>query len=339
MRYGKFLEKNNTIGVCAPSLGVPKDPYLARYLSAKEKLTEKGYNIVETKSLYTIKNARSNSAYNRAKEFESLWFDDDVDFVWSVAGGEFMMEILPYINFNKIKKSKPKWFMGYSDNTCLTFTLTTMCDIASIYGYHIGEMGCNTYDDSITQTLNLIEGDYKKIHGFKKYETHSVKHIEGRALEGFNLTKKVKWRSLSNKDEQFEGRIIGGCLDILIVLCGTRFDHVKEYIEKYKDDGIIWYFESCDLNIFSQARALFQLEQAGWFKYCKGIILGRPINKEKQFGMTYARVIKKQLKHLNVPVIYDADIGHVAPSMPIINGALVNVKYTENNGTIENELK
>lgn len=339
MKYGKFLEKGNTIGVCAPSLGCPLDPYRIRYIKAKEKFNELGYQIKETNSVYTIKKARSNNAYQRAKEFESLWFDDSVDFIFSIAGGEFMMEILPYIHFDKIKNSKPKYFMGYSDNTCLTFLLTTLCDVATIYGYHIGEFGAKDYDKSTTRALELIEGDYKIQHSYDKIQTHSTKWIEGHELDGFNLTKKTEWKSFSRKDEVLEGRIIGGCLDVLITLCGTKFDKVKDYIEKYKDDGIIWYFESCDLNIFSQARAFFQLEQAGWLKYCKGIILGRPLRRENQFGLTYFRVIKDQLKHLNVPVIYDVDVGHVSPSLSIINGAKVKVTYKNKLGTIETILE
>ena len=45
-----------------------------------------------------------------------------------------MCEILPYIDFEKIRNSEPKWFLGYSDNTNLIFLLATLCDTAAIYG-------------------------------------------------------------------------------------------------------------------------------------------------------------------------------------------------------------
>ena len=37
----------------------------------------------------------------------------------------------------------------------------------------------------------------------------------------------------------------------LINLLGTSFDHVREFNERYSDDGIIWFLEACDLNAVS----------------------------------------------------------------------------------------
>lgn len=337
MRYPKFLNKNSTIGVFAPSLSCPSNPYLIRYKEAKKKL---GYKFYETKSLYNeFVKARSADKEIRAKEFKELYFNDSVDFIWAVAGGEFMMEILPYIDFDAIKNATPKFYMGYSDNTNLTFLLTTICDVASIYGYHPGEFGVTEYDRSLTQTLKMLNGESLYQESMDKYQTEDLKHTPGLELSPFNCQEKVEWKTLSNKDETIKGRIIGGCLDVLQCLCGTRFDKVKEFVEKYKDDGIIWYLESCDLNILSQGRAFFQLKEAGWFKYCKGIVLGRPINKSDNFGVTYEDILNDFLSDLNVPVIYDVDIGHMAPSCYIINGSITTIECKNNKGKIITELK
>ncbi|MBQ2292912.1 MAG: hypothetical protein II245_04465, partial [Bacteroidaceae bacterium] len=43
-------------------------------------------------------------------------------------------------------------------------------------------------------------------------------------------------------------RLIGGCMDILQMYPGTPYDKIKEFNEKYKADGFIWFMESCDLN-------------------------------------------------------------------------------------------
>ena len=51
--------------------------------------------------------------------------------------------------------------------------------------------------------------------------------------------------------------------DCLVTLCGTRFDKVDAFNEKYREDGVIWFIESCDLNVMSICRALWQLEHAG----------------------------------------------------------------------------
>lgn len=78
-------------------------------------------------------------------------------------------------------------------------------------------------------------------------------------------------------------------------------------------------------------RALFQLKEAGWFKYVKGFIIGRPLCFNKRcFNMTHITTTKNALKDLHVPLILDADLGHFRPSMPIINGALASVKANDN---------
>ena len=39
----------------------------------------------------------------------------------------------------------------------------------------------------------------------------------------------------------------------------------------------------------------------------------------------YYKVVKSVLGKLNVPIIYDADIGHVSPQMAIVNGAILKI--------------
>ena len=84
--------------------------------------------------------------------------DDDVDVVISCAGGEVMCEMLPELNFNTISKLEPKWFMGYSDNTNLSFLLPTLCDVASIYGYHFPEFGMKQWHESVSDHYDLLMG-------------------------------------------------------------------------------------------------------------------------------------------------------------------------------------
>ena len=52
-------------------------------------------------------------------------------------------------------------------------------------------------------------------------------------------------------------------------------------------------------------------------------------------GTTHYKAIKEALKGLNVPLVMDCDLGHFKPSMPIITGALGNVKVKDNQFEIE----
>lgn len=340
MRYPKFLKDNGKIGVCAPSFGCTIEPYVSRMKNAIKKFNHIGHEVILTENVTRQKTIRSASKSVRVKEFLEVYNNKEIDIVISEAGGEVMCEILPELNFNRIKKMEPKWFLGFSDNTCLTFLLPILADVAAIYGYCFPEFGMEPWHESVTDTYKMLKGEKLKISNYDKYEVKSLKREIGNELASLNLTKESKYHNLS-KDNKFkvEGRVLAGCLDVLVMLCGTKFDKVSEFVEKYKDEGIIWFVESCELNVLSQLRAFWQLKNAGWFKYAKAIIIGRPGNKKEMFGINYKRANYSQLKDLGIPVIIDADFGHVSPAFPIISGGYAKVDYDNGKCDIEYLLK
>jgi len=227
MKIPEFLKDNQTIGMLAPSFGVFIEPYITRYKGAKEFFIEKGYTIVESKSVYNENFLRDSCPSLRAKEFLDMYLDDNIDIIFSVAGGELMIEILEFIDFEKIKKSKPKFFMGYSDNTNLTFTLTTICGVASIYGINATSYG-KIHQKYIIDHLNLITNKQKI---FKSYPLY-----EGTIEEEF--TEEVHYLG----DCEAKGTLLGGCMEVLQSLCGTKYDNMKNFNQKH--DNIIWYLEA-----------------------------------------------------------------------------------------------
>ena len=62
--------------------------------------------------------------------------------------------------------------------------------------------------------------------------------------EGYHIDKKSICFARQNEKEleniSINGRLLGGCVDVLLNLVGTRFDKTKEFVQKYKDDGILW---------------------------------------------------------------------------------------------------
>ena len=54
-------------------------------------------------------------------------------------------------------------------------------------------------------------------------------------------------------------------------------DNVKNYIEAHKEEGIIWFLEVFEMNTAELQRTLWQMKSCGYFKYCKGIVFGRPL--------------------------------------------------------------
>ena len=141
------------------------------------------------------------------------------------------------------------------------------------------------------------------------------------------------------KEIIMEGRTIGGCLDCVDTLIGTKFDMVKEYIQKYKDDGILWFLECYETNTPQLERTLWKMKHAGYFEHCKGIIFGRPYILREDYEIGEDEAILATLGKLNIPIIAGADIGHVPPQLAIMQGAILKITSKEGKGTVETYLK
>ena len=82
-------------------------------------------------------------------------------------------------------------------------------------------------------------------------------------------------------------------MDCLVNLLGTQFDYVNQFNEKYKEDGIIWFLECCDLNVMGIRRAMWQMKNAGWFQHVKGFLIGRPccIGEEMMLSLIHISLV------------------------------------------------
>ena len=337
MIYPKFLKNGDTIGVPAPSDGAYDELHINKQKNAKLKMEQMGYKIVQSKNIYNSTKGRSANAKQRAEELNSMFEDNNINFIICAAGGEFLVECLPYVDFNKITQN-PKFIQGFSDPTGILFQLTTKYDIATIYSMNFGDFGTEKYSRDITDNLEIISGNLIKQESYEMFENERAEKITG--LEGYNYTDKVEWKTLDNKDITIKGRIIGGCLDLIAELSGTKYDGVKDFLEKYKQDGIIWFFDNCELSKEELIRVLWKFNELGYFKYTKGIVFGRCGNDNSYLDYTMEQAIQDSVvSNLNIPIIYDADISHKGPSMTIINGAIATVCSQNGKGSIEFELK
>ena len=98
-----------------------------------------------------------------------------------------MCEILDYVDFERIGKADPKWYLGYSDNTNFTFLLTTLCDTASLYGPCAAAFGMEPLHPSLNDAMSLLGGEKLIMHGYDRWELESQKDEEN-PLAPYNLT-------------------------------------------------------------------------------------------------------------------------------------------------------
>lgn len=337
MIYPNFINKNDTIGVPTPSNGASTKEKQNRVLNAKKRLEKLGYNIILSKNIMNSDKNRSANYKERAKEINEMFENKNIDLIMCSSGGEFLIEILPYIDFNIIKNN-PKFITGFSDPTGLLYPITTKLDIATIYGDNFSSLGSKYLHKSEKDFLKIIQGEIISQTNYDMYEDEYQERITG--LEGYNLTKKVYWKTLNDKSVDISGRIIGGCFDLISAIAGTKYDGIKEFNERYKDDGIIWYFDNCELSMEETIRTLWKMNELDYFKYTKCVVFGRFGTTTTCCGYDTESCLKDSiLSTLNIPIIYDADISHKGPSLTIINGSIAYIKVKKGKSTITFDLK
>ena len=352
MRYPGFLKENGTIGFVAPSFGCAIEPYHTAFKNAICKWDEQGYKTNLGPNCFASSGIGiSNNPKLCGQEINEWYCADENDVIISCGGGELMCEVVPYMDFERMKQSVPKWYMGFSDNTNFTFLSAIVMDTAAIYGPCAASFGMEPWHASVQDAWDLLHGKIDTVKGYGLWEKEGLKDEEHPLLP-YNVTEPVILRKYicendiacevndENQRIQLEGRLIGGCMDILQMYPGTSYDKVKDFNEKYKEDGFIWFMESCDLNLMSIRRAIWQMKQAGWFEHLKGFLIGRPLCfGEEAFGIDQYRAVTDVLAEYNVPIIMDLDLGHLAPSMPIVCGSTAKISVSGNDITIQYTFK
>ncbi len=360
MRYPAFLAEGGRIGFIAPSFGCTIEPYRSDFEESLAVFTEKGYKISTGPNCFCEDGIGiSNTPQKCADEANDFLVNDRSDVVISCGGGELMCEILPYIDFEKIAAAPPKWFMGYSDNTNLTFLLNTLCDTASIYSVCASKFTKKRHK-CVDDAFDILCGKKLSVTNYDKWYKEIAPGAadtgEGGPADGYDELytnektgdtfavipyKQYIYCGEKKADQaKLSGRLTGGCMDCLVTLAGTQFDRVSEFAKRYKDDGIIWFLESCDLSVMSIRRALWQMENAGWFEHVKGFLIGRPLRFDDTFGdFDHYDAVLGILSKYNVPIVMDLDIGHQFPQMPMISGAYADISASGNSITVDFTLK
>lgn len=332
MRYPENLKIGDTIGICAPSAGIIQPEKIEKLNKAIKQLEEMGYKVIETRSVRKDEKGRSTTAKQRAVEFMELWKNEEVKLILYAGGGDFLMEMLDEIDFENLKKLPPKWTQGFSDITTISFLLNTICEIPSMYCDAVKDYAMTPLYRNLQDSLKLISGENVVQESFEK---HSIGE-ENNVNYTYNLIVPTKWKNITGQEEiQMQGRAIGGCLDCVDTLIGTRYDKVREYIEKYKQDGIIWFLEAFETNTPQMERTLWKMKNAGYFEHCKGIIFGRPFIMRVDYEITEEEAILEAIGKLNIPIITGADIGHVPPQLAIMQGAILKITSKDGKGKVE----
>ena len=125
------------------------------------------------------------------------------------------------------------------------------------------------------------------------------------------LTRPTRWRTLGDGDVgTLRGRLLGGCLETISMLPGTPYGNLDAFAP---GDDLLVYVEVAEVGAYTAARMLHHLRLAGWFDRATGILVGRTSAPDSS-DYTQADAVRDALGGLDVPVLYDVDLGHVPPA-------------------------
>jgi muramoyltetrapeptide carboxypeptidase len=341
IRFPKPLQPGARIAITATSSGVRSQCH-ARLDRVLETLRRQGYEVVEGKCLRNNHREESAPPEERAAELMDFLTRPDIHAVLPPWGGERVIQLLPRLDFERLKSLPPKWFVGYSDQSTLILPMLLRAGWSCAHGPQLMDWAPNETDIHTIAPLTLMKQGLP-------FEQRASKHFIGQWGDiatdpdvTFHFTEPTRWQFLNGAGAPpekltIEGRILGGCLDTLTNLAGTPFGDVPSFLSAHEKSGVILFLENVELQPQGVLRGLSQLRLAGWMNGIRGLLIGRNANKKnvEDGKLTYPDALREALGDLKCPVIFDVDIGHVPPQLTIMEGALAKVTYADNEWRIE----
>lgn len=337
--FPKPLRTGDLIAVTAPSSGV-SGPAIARLDLVLEHLRSLGYRVVEGTCLRSEYKNASAPREQRAQELMQFLTDPNVSAILPPWGGERATELLELLDFEMLRSVQPKWLLGFSDLSTLQLPLTVISGWATAHGPNMMDLAPTQTDPLTTSVLAVLASDFASPVRQESSTLYQKKWIDFavRADAPLNLTEATEWKRLDGSTEpvSVSGRLIGGCLDTIAWLAGSKFGDVPTFVQEAGNRGAILYLENVEMAPPALVRALLSIRRHRWLDGLSGLLVGRnsgpaPASPD---DLSYTEALVATLGDLAYPVLYDLDIGHQPPQFTLINGALAHVQFDAGRGSI-----
>lgn len=307
MIYPKFLKEKDSIGITALSSDACD---AIKEIKISLNHLRNDYHLIVTPNVYGNYHGHVPRKVRVAELNELL--KEDISMLMAICGGDYLFEILDDIDYEQIV-SKRLLVEGYSDITTLLYILTTKYDLATFYGLNAKSFYNEVLEEYQLNNLKIIRGNLTVQKSFMDRTTISL-----------------------NGNFESKGIIIGGCLDSLRYIFGTNYDMTKDFLDKYKEEKIIWYFDIYSMSSIDFYLTLLQMKKMGYFVYSDTFIFGTVLFPNIASNLEYKDALQMVFENCNI--VFDANIGHVKPVFTIINGSIATVSYQKNSLTLKMEL-
>lgn len=327
-----MLQRGDKVATISLSWGGAGEPELRwRYEQGVERLKNVfGLEVV------AMPNSLKGAAYlyenpqARAEDLMNAFKDPSIKGIVSNIGGSESIRLLPYIDFDVIREN-PKVFIGFSDAT-ITHLFCHKAGISSFYGPAIltdfaENVQMHEYTvESIKKTLfsNEVIGEIKPSPVWTSQRLEWVienKHISREMNEDNKGYELLQGKGIA------QGRLIGGCIEVLEFAKGTSLWPDKAYFK----DSILFFETSEDLPIPANIEYwLRNYGTQGILQEVNGIIFAKP--QHEKYYEEYKESIATILHELGLnelPVLYNLNFGHTEPKFVIPYGAMAEINCEE----------
>lgn len=305
--------------------------YLWRYEAGVSQLKEL-LNVDVAPTRHSMRDADwiKNNPQARADDLMEAFSDPEIKAIISNIGGEDSIRILPHLDLETISQN-PKIFMGYSDSTITHFACLN-AGLSSFYGPAImagfAENGglfpytSNSVKKTLCQTDEL--GEFAPSQSQWTYKQNPWEDPENQ-----NKPREMNDAIAPNflqGTKAVQGRLIGGCLEVLEFLKGTNLWPSQEEW----DDTILFIEtseEGPDPDLVK--RWLRNYAAQGVFDRTRGILFGRPGGVEADQFDAYddalRQVVSDEYGFIDMPIVTKLDFGHTDPMGVMSFGILTEI--------------
>ena len=328
VRYPAPLRPGDVIGVTAPSSGVPAD-LRPRLDFCVDDLRRRGFEVLLGDCL-DGEGVVSAPAAQRAAELTAMLLDPRVRAVVPPWGGELLVEVLPHLDLEALRDAAPTWVVGFSDVSTLLLALTTVTGTATLHGQNLLETPYEVPSPlahwldvaGLPAGGSVVQGasTAHRVHGFDPWQ-------EDPTFTRYSFDSGGRWSLLdpSAGPVHVQGRLVGGCIETVSILAGTRYGDLPAFAREHAPEGLLVYVEASGDVATDIARDLWRMRLAGWFDDARAVLVGRTTAPDAD-GFTQLDAVRSVLGDLGLPVVLDVDCGHVAPHLALVNGALATLE-------------
>lgn len=308
-QFMRKLTYGDHIRIVSPSSSIELLGGFKANLSAKRSLEKLGFTVSFSNNYMENDLLNSSSISSRVSDIHDAFRDSHVHAILATIGGFNANELLPYLDYDLIKKH-PKIICGYSDTTAL---------LNAIYA----KTGMETYMGPSYSSFKMDEGqDYQSRMWLNAVTRHSYSLVPSREWSDDawydpsqpRHFKPTEWKVYN--DGKAQGTIIGGNLSTFGLLRGTEFAP--------KPENYVLFLEGAEEEHYTEvARNLAALLQV--YPDPQAVVFGR-FPKETQMTEDILRFILDKHPILKkVPVMYDLDFAHTQPLFTFTIGAQVTI--------------